>query len=142
MAIANTSAFPGGFHATAAMAFMSHADAELKQYIKSHSISEIYEALLTGLFVQCPGDPLIFLEEKIKELQNRKSQALLLTKGGHMDLSWDMFVTDDFRQSMTKMIGSYLNYLFDLEAGLVLPPEMHERAYRFHLNSLLKKYFS
>ncbi|XP_078275836.1 F-box and leucine-rich repeat protein 13 [Rhinoraja longicauda] len=142
MTIANTSAFPGGFHTTAAMAFMPHSNAELKQYIKSHSLPQIYEALLTGLFIQCPDDPLIFLEEKIKELQNQKIQALLLTKGGHMDLNWDMFITDEFRQSMTKMIGSYLSYLFDLEAGLVLPPEMYKKAYQFHLNFLLKKYFS
>ncbi|XP_051890012.1 dynein regulatory complex subunit 6-like [Pristis pectinata] len=101
------------------MAFMPYVDPELKHYIKSHSIPRIYEALLTGLFIQCPHDPLIFLEEKIKELQNQKSQALLLTKKGHLDLSWDMFITAEFRQSMTKMIGSYLSYLFDVEAGEV-----------------------
>ncbi|XP_069765822.1 F-box and leucine-rich repeat protein 13 [Narcine bancroftii] len=123
---------------TAAMAFMSYADPEMKLYIKSHSLPQIYEALLVGLFVQCPDDPLIFLEEKIQELQKQK---MLLTKEGHLDLSWDMFITAEFRQGMTKLIGSYLSYLFDLEVGEVLPPEMYENAYQFYLNFLLKKYF-
>ncbi|XP_059843192.1 F-box and leucine-rich repeat protein 13 isoform X3 [Hypanus sabinus] len=128
-------------HKVAAMAFLPYADPEMKHYIKIHSIPQIYEALLTGLFVQCPDDPLVFLEEKIKELQNQKSQALPLTKEGHLNLSWDMFITPEYRQSMTKMIGSYLNYLFELEAGEVLPPEVYKVAYQFYLNFLLKKYF-
>ncbi|XP_072097288.1 LOW QUALITY PROTEIN: F-box and leucine-rich repeat protein 13 [Mobula birostris] len=128
-------------HKATAMAFMRYADPELKHYIKIHSIPQIYEALLTGLFVRCPDDPLVFLEEKIKELQNQKSQALVLTKEGHLNLSWDMFITPEYRLSMTKMIGSYLSYLFDLEAGEVLPPEVYKAAYQFYLNFLLKKYF-
>ncbi|XP_067861095.1 F-box and leucine-rich repeat protein 13-like [Heptranchias perlo] len=71
------------------MAFLQHADPELKAYIKSHSLPQAYEALLTGLFVQCPDDPLIFLEEKIKELLNlKKSQALLTRKGSLLAVSW------------------------------------------------------
>ncbi|XP_067915350.1 F-box and leucine-rich repeat protein 13 [Heterodontus francisci] len=124
------------------MAFMQFADSELKHYIKSHSLPQIYEALLIGLFVQCPDDPLIYLEEKIKELQNQmKNQALLLTNQRHLDLSWDMFIDAEFRQSMSKMIGSYLSYLFDLELGEVLAPDLYEKAYLFHSNFLLKKCF-
>uniref|UniRef100_UPI00398EA77B F-box and leucine-rich repeat protein 13 isoform X2 n=1 Tax=Pristiophorus japonicus TaxID=55135 RepID=UPI00398EA77B len=121
---------------------MSFADPEMKNYIKLHSLPEIYEALLTGLFVQCPDDPLIFLEEKIKELLNqKKDQALLLTKESHLNLSWDMFINAESRQSMNKMIGSYLSYLFDLESGEVLAPELYEKAYWFYSNFLLKKCF-
>ncbi|XP_072327431.1 F-box and leucine-rich repeat protein 13 isoform X1 [Scyliorhinus torazame] len=122
--------------------FLQFADPVLKHYVKSHSLPQVYEALLIGLFVQCPDDPLLYLEEKIKELQNQmKNQSLLLANKRHLELSWDMFIDDEFKQRMTKMIGSYLSYLFDLESGEVLAPELFEKAYFFRSNRLLRKCF-
>ncbi|XP_056596470.1 dynein regulatory complex subunit 6 [Triplophysa dalaica] len=54
------------------MTSLQDADSTLRAYFIKHSLPQIYKALLAGLCVSCPEDPLHFIEEKILEiLENR-----------------------------------------------------------------------
>ncbi|XP_069484160.1 F-box and leucine-rich repeat protein 13 isoform X2 [Ambystoma mexicanum] len=113
------------------MSSLQQAEAPLRQYIQQHALSEIYEALLCGLLVMCPEDPLTFLEEKIKEL----------IANGPGSISWNAFVDESQRPKLKTIAESYLEYLFGSEDGQLLSPELFDKAYTFYINNIQKMCF-
>ncbi|XP_073508371.1 F-box and leucine-rich repeat protein 13 isoform X2 [Phyllobates terribilis] len=113
------------------MASLRNADAQLRNYIKQHSLPHIYEALLCGLCAMCPENPLQFLEEKIKEM---------LAKGHH-SLLWDTYIDDSRKPKVKAMAGSYLEYLFGQDEDQLVSPELFKKAYSFYINKLQRLYF-
>ncbi|KAM4037567.1 F-box and leucine-rich repeat protein 13 isoform 1-T1 [Anomaloglossus baeobatrachus] len=113
------------------MASLRNADAQLRTYIKQHSLPQIYEALLCGLCAMCPENPLQFLEEKIKEM---------LEKGLH-SLLWDTYIDDSRKPKVKAMAGSYLEYLFGQDEDQLVSPELFKKAYSFYINKLQRLYF-
>ncbi|XP_073429739.1 F-box and leucine-rich repeat protein 13 [Dendrobates tinctorius] len=113
------------------MASLRNADAQLRNYIKQHSLPHIYEALLCGLCAMCPENPLQFLEEKIKEM--------LLN--GHHSLLWDTYIDDSRKPKVKAMAGSYLEYLFGQDEDQLVSPELFKKAYSFYINKLQRLYF-
>ncbi|XP_069621221.1 F-box and leucine-rich repeat protein 13 [Ranitomeya imitator] len=113
------------------MASLRNADAQLRNYIKQHSLPHIYEALLCGLCAMCPENPLQFLEEKIKEM---------LLKGHH-SLLWDTYIDDSRKPKVKAMAGSYLEYLFGQDEDQLVSPELFRKAYSFYINKLQSLHF-
>ncbi|XP_069085784.1 F-box and leucine-rich repeat protein 13 [Pleurodeles waltl] len=113
------------------MSSLRQAEAPLRQYIQQHALPEIYEALLCGLFVMCPEDPLTFLEKKIREI----------IANGLGSISWDAFVDESQRPKLKMVTESYLEYLFGPDEGQLLSPELFDKAYTFYSNNLQKMCF-
>ncbi|XP_075713437.1 F-box and leucine-rich repeat protein 13 isoform X2 [Rhinoderma darwinii] len=113
------------------MASLRNADAQLRNYIKQHSLPHIYEALLCGLCAMCPENPLQFLEEKIKEM----------LENGHHSLIWDTCIDDSKKPRVKAMAGSYLEYIFGPDEDQLVSPELFTKAYSFYRNKLQKLYF-
>ncbi|KAM8972109.1 F-box and leucine-rich repeat protein 13 [Pelodytes ibericus] len=114
------------------MASLRNADIKLRTYIKQHSLPEIYEALLCGLCVMCPENPLLFLEQKIKQLIERGTDALL----------WDVFIDEAQKPRIKAMTGSYLEYLFGKDEDQLVSPELFKKAYSFYISNLQRLYFN
>ncbi|XP_075455745.1 F-box and leucine-rich repeat protein 13 isoform X2 [Ascaphus truei] len=113
------------------MASLRNADVHLRTYIIRHSLPEIYEALLCGLTVMCPENPLQFLEQKIKEMLEK----------GHNTLVWDAFIDEAKKPKVKAMTGSYLEYLFGSEDDQSVSPELFRKAYLFYINNLQRLCF-
>ncbi|KAM4748907.1 F-box and leucine-rich repeat protein 13 [Rhinophrynus dorsalis] len=114
------------------MASLRNADVQLRTYIKQHSLPEIYEALLCGITVMCPENPLLFLEQKIKEMLEKGPDALL----------WDVFIDEAKKPKVKALAGSYLEYLFGQNEDQLVSPELFKKAYSFYINNLQKVYFA
>ncbi|KAM4676673.1 F-box and leucine-rich repeat protein 13 [Discoglossus pictus] len=113
------------------MASLRNADVQLRTYIKQHSLPEIYEALLCGLSIMCPENPLLFIEQKIKEILEK----------GLDTLSWDMFIDEAKRPKVKAQTGSYLEYLFGQDEDHLVSPELFKKAYSFYINNLQRLCF-
>ncbi|XP_075064856.1 F-box and leucine-rich repeat protein 13-like isoform X2 [Mixophyes fleayi] len=113
------------------MASLRNADAQLRSYIKQHSLPQIYEALLCGLCATCPENPLQFLEQKIKELLEKGDRSIL----------WDVYIDDTRKPRVKAMTGSYLEYLFGQDEDQLVSPELFKKAYSFYINKLQRMYF-
>ncbi|XP_056429458.1 dynein regulatory complex subunit 6 isoform X1 [Hyla sarda] len=113
------------------MASLRNADAQLRNYIRQHSLPHIYEALLCGLCAMCPENPLQFLEEKIKEM----------LETGHHSLLWDSYIDDSRKPKVKAMAGSYFEYLYGQDEDQLVSPELFKKAYSFYINKLQKLYF-
>ncbi|XP_075064844.1 F-box and leucine-rich repeat protein 13 [Mixophyes fleayi] len=113
------------------MASLGNADAQLRSYIKQHSLPQIYEALLCGLCATCPENPLQFLEQKIKELLEKGDRSIL----------WDVYIDDTRKPRVKAMTGSYLEYLFGQDEDQLVSPELFKKAYSFYINKLQRMYF-
>ncbi|XP_063407958.1 F-box and leucine-rich repeat protein 13-like isoform X2 [Mytilus trossulus] len=124
-------------------ASMKSSNPELKTYLRSNKLPDVYEALLTGLAIMCPDDPLQFLLDKLK----------FLTEGGLEELNWDMFVDEDMRPVAKIITESNLDFIFNLDDESMIQivewpifpkptdgqpsPEMYHMAYQ-HYNTFLK----
>ncbi|KAG8577140.1 hypothetical protein GDO81_010077 [Engystomops pustulosus] len=113
------------------MASLRNADAQLRKYIKQHSLPQIYEALLCGLCAMCPENPLQYLQEKIMEMLEK----------GHHSLLWDSYIDDSRKPKVKAVTGSYLEYLFGQDEDQLVSPELFKKAYSFYINKLQKLYF-
>ncbi|XP_073475702.1 F-box and leucine-rich repeat protein 13 [Aquarana catesbeiana] len=113
------------------MASLRNAGGPLRSYIRQHSLPQIYEALLCGLCIMCPENPLQFLELKIKEIMEKGHQALL----------WDAYIDEARKPKIKTMTGSYLEYLFGQDEDQLVSPELFKKAYSFYINKLQRLYF-
>ncbi|XP_030072401.1 F-box and leucine-rich repeat protein 13 [Microcaecilia unicolor] len=112
---------------------LRNADAQLRNYIIRHALPEIYEALLCGLCIMRPEDPLLFLEEAIKRLMEmEKGQSYLL---------WDILIDESVRPKIKPTTESYLEYLFGQDEAQLLSPELFVKAYAFYGTNLQRKCF-
>ncbi|KAF7246670.1 Dynein regulatory complex subunit 6, partial [Varanus komodoensis] len=87
------------------MATFQNVDPALKVYFKKHSIPDIYEALLCGLLIMCPDDPLRFLEEKIKEIMEKGLYSIL----------WNMCIDPALSLRLKVISETYLHTLLGLD---------------------------
>ncbi|XP_074644631.1 F-box and leucine-rich repeat protein 13-like isoform X2 [Tubulanus polymorphus] len=107
-------------------------DPELKNYLRIHRLTDIYEALLTGISVMCPDDPYQFLVDKLTYLRDY----------GLDELFWDCFVDESMKPRSRIITDSNLDYVFNLEEHLLPTPEMYAMAYSHYNNSLKTVCFS
>ncbi|KAM9313239.1 F-box and leucine-rich repeat protein 13 [Gastrophryne carolinensis] len=113
------------------MASLRNADRQLRSYIRQHSLPQTYEALICGLCIMCPENPLLFLEMKIKEMIEK----------GHPVL-WDAYIDEIQKPRLKAMTGSYLEYLFGQDEDQLVSPELFKKAYSFYINKLQRLYFN
>nr|XP_033815510.1 dynein regulatory complex subunit 6 isoform X2 [Geotrypetes seraphini] len=113
------------------MSSLRNADAQLRNYFIKHALPEIYEALLCGLCIMCPEDPLLFLEEAIKRLMEKGRSYLL----------WDILIDESMRPKIKPTTESYLEYLFGPDEAQLLSPELLVKAYAFYGTNLQRKCF-
>ncbi|XP_048742076.1 dynein regulatory complex subunit 6-like [Ostrea edulis] len=92
---------------------------ELKRYLRSNKLPNIYEALLTGLAVMCPGDPLQFILDKLR----------CLKENGIDELNWDMFVEEHMRPPNKIITESNLDFIFNLDDESMIADAVHKLTY-------------
>ncbi|GAB1289431.1 Dynein regulatory complex subunit 6 [Apodemus speciosus] len=88
-------------------------------------------ALLCGLLVTCPEDPLKYLEHMI----------LSIIKRGLENLLWDMCIHPSLKPRVRRLSETYLDELFGLDDQLVTP-ELMIKACTFYTGHLVKTHFS
>ncbi|KAI7812025.1 putative F-box/LRR-repeat protein 13, partial [Triplophysa rosa] len=96
---------------------LQDADPTLRAYFIKHSLPQIYKALLAGLCVSCPEDPLHFMEEKILEILENHD----------LEIYWHTFIDKD------KQISSL--------AGGFCISHLLEKAYSCYQKNLTKMCF-
>ncbi|KAL7976294.1 hypothetical protein Chor_002513 [Crotalus horridus] len=87
------------------MPLLQNGDPTLRVYFQKYSIPDIYEALLGGLLVMCPEDPLRFLEEKIKEIMEK----------GLYGIIWNMCIDPELSLKLRVLSETYLHTLLGLD---------------------------
>nr|XP_015208118.1 PREDICTED: F-box/LRR-repeat protein 13 isoform X3 [Lepisosteus oculatus] len=108
---------------------LQQADPVLRKYIMQHSLPEIYKALLSGLCVVCPANPLQFLEEKIKEFQENGNWGYTCVQAGP-------------KAAVTEVAGSYLQGLFGFSENNMFLSHLFEKAYTHYRKSLMRMCFN
>ncbi len=108
---------------------MKNIDPDLKEYLKKNRLPEIYEALLSVLAVMCPEDPLQFIVDKLKYIEQL---------GEECELEWDMFIEDYMKPRKRIVTDSNLDVIFNFDESMQPTPEMYEKAYG-HYNEKLKQ---
>ncbi|XP_032762967.1 dynein regulatory complex subunit 6 isoform X2 [Rattus rattus] len=112
------------------MASLRNAPPRLRNYFKDNYIPQICEALLCGLLVTCPEDPLKYLE----------SMILAIIENGLENLLWDMCIHPSLRPKVRRLSETYLDELFGLDDQLVTP-ELMIKACTFYTGHLVKSHF-
>ncbi|CAM9365607.1 unnamed protein product [Lampetra fluviatilis] len=114
----------------AAAARVIDRDGDFKLYLKRHDIAEIYEALLTALCVLCPENPLEFLLNKMREIQ----------EFGLHTLDWEMFIDESLRPKLKRVTAGYMTFIFRFDDDAPTPHQF-EKAYSFLRRKLQREYF-
>ncbi|XP_028644998.1 dynein regulatory complex subunit 6 isoform X1 [Grammomys surdaster] len=112
------------------MASLRSATPRLRSYFRDKYIPQICEALLCGLLVTCPEDPLKYLERMI----------LSIIKSGLENLLWDMCIHPSLKPRVRRLSETYLDELFGLDDQLVTP-ELMIKACTFYTGHLVKTHF-
>ncbi|KAF4020043.1 hypothetical protein G4228_011935 [Cervus hanglu yarkandensis] len=112
------------------MASLRRASPRLRKYFKENYIPQVCEALLCGLLVTCPEDPLRYLEEMIIGIMENGLETLL----------WDMCIDPLMKPKIRRLSETYLEQLFGLDDQLVTP-ELMIKACNFYNGRLLKTHF-
>ncbi|XP_055468567.1 dynein regulatory complex subunit 6 [Psammomys obesus] len=89
------------------------------------------QALLCGLLMTCPEDPLRYLEQMI----------IIIIGNGLENLLWDMFISPSLRPKIRRLSETFLEQLFGLDEQLVTP-ELMMKACTFYTGNLVKNHFS
>ncbi|XP_067420619.1 F-box and leucine-rich repeat protein 13 [Emydura macquarii macquarii] len=113
------------------MSSLRNADPGLRVYFKRHSLLDVYEALLCGVFIMCPEDPLKFLEEKIREIMEKGLDGIL----------WDTCIDSSLRPKLKRISETYLHILFGLNDEQLMTEELCGKAWNFYSTNLKKLYF-
>ncbi|XP_017812511.2 dynein regulatory complex subunit 6 isoform X8 [Papio anubis] len=104
-----------------AMASLRNANPRLKNYFKENYIPQVCEvldtrggghgptALLCGILVTCPEDPLRYLEGMI----------MVIIKSGLQNLLWDMCIAPSMKPNIRRLSETYLEQLFELDDQLI-----------------------
>nr|XP_044991759.1 dynein regulatory complex subunit 6 isoform X2 [Jaculus jaculus] len=112
------------------MASLRDALPKLKNYFKDNYIPQVCEALLCGLLVTFPEDPLKYLEAMI----------MMIMEHGLERLIWDMCVHPSMKPKIRRLSETYLEQLFGLDDQLVTP-ELMVKACTFYTGNLVKNHF-
>ncbi|XP_050412952.2 dynein regulatory complex subunit 6-like isoform X2 [Patella vulgata] len=107
---------------------LKELDPNLRKYLRVNKLPDVYEALLSGLAVICPADPLEFILNSLSRLDDLGLDAL----------SWDMFIPTNMRPVIKVISDSNLDYIFNFDEYLMPTPEMYHTAYGQY-NTKLKK---
>ncbi|NXC42011.1 DRC6 protein, partial [Penelope pileata] len=91
----------------------------------------LLQALLCGVIVMRPEDPLAFLEEKLREIMEKGIDAVL----------WYMCVDSSLHPKLKRISETYLNTLFGLDGEQLMTEELCARAWDFYSRNLMKLYF-
>nr|XP_060635563.1 F-box and leucine-rich repeat protein 13 [Anolis sagrei ordinatus] len=113
------------------MATFQGVGPELRAYFKKHSIPDIYEALLSGLLIMCPDDPLKFLEEKIKEMMEKGVYSIL----------WNMCIDPELSLKLKVISETYLHTLLGLDDDQLMTTELCDKAWDFYSINLKRMCF-
>ncbi|NWX99839.1 DRC6 protein, partial [Nothoprocta ornata] len=89
------------------------------------------QALLCGVIVMRPEDPLIFLEEKIKEIMEKGLDSGL----------WYMCIDPSLRTNLKRIAETYLSAIFGLDVEQLVTTELCTKAFDFYSRNLKKFYF-
>ncbi|XP_052285316.1 dynein regulatory complex subunit 6-like isoform X3 [Dreissena polymorpha] len=118
-------------------ASMKALNPELKKYLRSNKLPDVYEALITGLAVMCPDDPHQFILDNLQ----------VLIEKGLEGLEWDMFVAE-FMKPVNRIISeSNLEFIFNMDDDSMLSPanrpsaEMYEKAHLHYNKKSMKVCF-
>ncbi|CAB4006387.1 Hypothetical predicted protein, partial [Paramuricea clavata] len=104
------------------MTALKNCSAELRNYLFDYKLPEVFEALLTGLAIECPSDACEFVVDKLS-LLNSNPDAL-------ESLQWDSFVS---AENMPKDHLLRREVLWCYEDENSQPtPEMYLRAYSLY----------
>ncbi|XP_074196735.1 F-box and leucine-rich repeat protein 13 isoform X2 [Rhinolophus sinicus] len=109
------------------MASLRSASPKLRNYFRENYIPQ---ALLCGLLVTCPPDPLRYLEEMI----------ITIMKNGLESLLWDMCIDPSMKPKIRRLSETYLEQLFGLEDQL-MTSELMIKACTFYTGHLVKTHF-
>ncbi|XP_027782093.1 F-box and leucine-rich repeat protein 13 [Marmota flaviventris] len=112
------------------MSSLRTASPRLRKYFKENYIPQICEALLCGLLVTCPEDPLRYLERMI----------MAIIENGLESLHWDMCIDPLMKQNVRILSETCLEQLFGLDDQLTTP-ELMIKACTFYTGHLVKTYF-
>ncbi|XP_051030769.1 dynein regulatory complex subunit 6 [Phodopus roborovskii] len=112
------------------MASLRSATPKLRNYFRDNYIPQICEALLCGLLVTCPEDPLRYLEQMIT----------IIIQNGLENLLWDMCIDPSLKPKIRRLSETYLEQLFGLDDQLVTP-ELMIKACTFYTGHLVKSHF-
>uniref|UniRef100_A0A8C8U162 F-box and leucine-rich repeat protein 13 n=1 Tax=Peromyscus maniculatus bairdii TaxID=230844 RepID=A0A8C8U162_PERMB len=112
------------------MASLRSATPKLRNYFRDNYIPQICEALLCGLLVTCPEDPLRYLEHMI----------IVIIQNGLENLLWDMCIDPSLKPKIRRLSETYLEQLFGLDDQLVTP-ELMIKACTFYTGRLVKNHF-
>ncbi|XP_047417468.1 dynein regulatory complex subunit 6 [Sciurus carolinensis] len=112
------------------MASLRTATPGLRNYFKENYIPQICEALLCGILVTCPDDPLRYLEEMI----------MAIIENGLESLRWDTCIDPLMKQKIRRLSETYLEQLFGLDDQLTTT-ELMIKACTFYTGNLVKTYF-
>ncbi|XP_017708614.1 dynein regulatory complex subunit 6 [Rhinopithecus roxellana] len=113
-----------------AMASLRNANPRLKNYFKENYIPQVCEALLCGILVTCPEDPLRYLEGMI----------MVIIKSGLQNLLWDICIAPSMKPNIRRLSETYLEQLFELDDQL-MTPELMIKACSFYTGHLVKSHF-
>ncbi|XP_071590100.1 F-box and leucine-rich repeat protein 13 isoform X2 [Heliangelus exortis] len=113
------------------MSSLRTANPELRDYFRRHNLLDVYEMLLCGVIAMRPEDPLRFIEEKLKEILEKKIDPV----------SWSMCIDLSLHPELKIISETYLNAVFGLDCGQVMTEELCAKAWSFHSRKLLKLYF-
>ncbi|XP_070121446.1 F-box and leucine-rich repeat protein 13 isoform X6 [Equus przewalskii] len=91
------------------MASLRTASPTLRSYFKENYIPQVFEALLCGVLVTCPEDPLRYLEETI----------ITIMESGLESLLWDMYIDPSMKPKIRRLSETYMERLFGLEDQLI-----------------------
>ncbi|XP_040521685.1 dynein regulatory complex subunit 6 isoform X2 [Gallus gallus] len=112
------------------MAALRGGGPELRAYFRRHSLLQIYEALLCGVIVMRPEDPLRFLEEKLREMMEKGIDAVL----------WYLCIDSSLHPKLKRISETHLDTLFGVDAQLITE-ELCTKAWNFYSRNLMKLYF-
>ncbi|XP_063093807.1 F-box and leucine-rich repeat protein 13 isoform X2 [Cavia porcellus] len=112
------------------MASLRTAEPALKNYFKENYIPQICEALLCGVIITRPKDPLRYLEEMI----------MVIIENGLESLLWDMCIDPSLKPKIRRLSETFLEQLFGLDDQL-MTPELMIKACTFYTGNLLKTHF-
>ncbi|XP_054548485.1 dynein regulatory complex subunit 6 isoform X2 [Talpa occidentalis] len=112
------------------MSSLRTASPRLRNYFKKNYIPQICEALLCGLLITCPQDPLRYLEKMI----------IIIMENGLESLLWDMCIDPSIKPKIRRLSETYLEQLFGLDDQL-MTPELMIKACTFYTGRLIKTHF-
>ncbi|XP_018937712.2 dynein regulatory complex subunit 6 [Cyprinus carpio] len=112
------------------MTSLQDSDPVIRDYMIKHSLPQIYKALLAGLCISCPEDPLHFIEEKI----------LSILEDHDFEISWHTFIDKD--KQISSLAGGIVYDIFGNPEDSLCLSHLLEKAYSCYRTSLTKMCFT